>query len=143
VLFADRKFSTKSGKVNLLRSADPVPFAPPAERPMLLMAISTDRAQASQWLPGAQVGPASAVAHPSVANGFRDGDLVRVESELGSLTVRLRLDPRQRRDVLLMDKGGWRHAGRCANSIAPALLTDAGGGAAYYDTPVRLLPVES
>jgi len=141
VLHADRRFHTPSGKVNLIRSVEPVPFLPPEDRPLLLMAISTDRAQASQWLPQLQEGPASVTVHPSRGNGFQEGDLVRVESELGSLVVRLRIDERQRPDVLLMDKGGWRQAGRCANTISPARLTDAGGGAAYYDTPVRLLPL--
>jgi hypothetical protein len=56
--------------------------------------------------------------------------------------VRVRLDPRQRRDVALMDKGGWHHRGRCANALVRARTTDAGGGAVYYDTPVRLLAVE-
>jgi hypothetical protein len=55
------------------------------------------------------------------------------------MQVRLRLDERQRRDVALMDKGGWLHRGRCANALIEARATDAGGGAVYYDTPVRLL----
>jgi hypothetical protein len=62
-----------------------------------------------------------------------------VESEVGSLTVRLRLDSRQRREMLLMDKGGWMHAGRCANVLIRARETDHGGCAVHYDTPVRLL----
>ena len=40
-----------------------------------------------------------------------------------------------------MDKGGWLSAGRCANALVPPRATDSGGGAAYYDTPVRLVPV--
>ena len=41
-----------------------------------------------------------------------------------------------------MEKGGWLHKGRCANVLIAAKATDAGGGAAYYDTPVRLLPAD-
>jgi len=55
------------------------------------------------------------------------------------LTVRVKLDPRQRQDLALMAKGGWLRAGQCANALIPARTTDAGGGAAYYDTPVRLV----
>jgi anaerobic selenocysteine-containing dehydrogenase len=105
------------------------------------MALATERSQASQWLPGQQVGPATAVVHPAAALGFADGDLARVESEIASLVVRLRFDSRQRRDVLLMEKGGWLSAGRCANALVRAAETDAGGCAVYHDTPVRLLPV--
>ena len=78
----------------------------------------------------------------TTATGFRDGDLARVESELDSLVVRLCFAARPRRDLLLMDKGGWLSAGRCANALVPARVTDAGGCAVYLDTPVRLLALE-
>jgi hypothetical protein len=39
---------------------------------------------------------------------------------------------------MLMEKGGWLSAGRCANALVKAQLTDAGGCAVYYDTPVRI-----
>ena len=45
----------------------------------------------------------------------------------------------QRFGVVLMDKGGWLKSGRCANALIPARTTDAGDGAVYYDTPVRLV----
>lgn len=138
VLFEDRRFPTASGKVNLLREVDPDPPLPPPDRPLFLMAISTDRAQSSQWSEASQRGPATVTVHPDAAPGMAEGQRARVESELGSLEVLLHLDEGQRPDLLLMDKGGWLHAGRCANLLVPARETDAGGGAAYYDTPVRL-----
>jgi anaerobic selenocysteine-containing dehydrogenase len=110
---------------------------------LLLAALSTKDAQASQWPSRAQRGPATATVHPDAAPGFADGDEAVVESEVGSLTVRLGFDPRQRRDMLLMDKGGWLQAGRCANALIPARETDHGGCAVYYDTPVRLLKADS
>lgn len=143
VLFADRRFPTATGKVNLIHEIDADPPVPPPERPLFLMAISTDKAQSSQWPARSQQGPVEATLHPEAAPGFHDGDRARVESEIGSLDVVLRLDPRQRRDVVLMPKGGWLHAGRCANAIIPARLTDAGEGAVYYDTPVRIVPAIS
>jgi anaerobic selenocysteine-containing dehydrogenase len=140
VLFADRKFKTASGRVNLIREVDAEPARPTAERPLLLMAFSTEKAQSSQWAhPRAQNGPATATVHPAAAPGFSDGDVARIESAIGSIEVTLRLDDRQRRDVVLMPKGGWLRDGRCANAIVPAMATDAGGGAVYYDTPVRIV----
>ena len=140
VLFADRVFPTASGKVNLIHDLDPVPPRPTTERPLFLMAISTEKAQSSQWARprAAGDGPAVATVHPDAAPGRRDGDVVTVESDAGSMSVRLKLDPRQRKDVLLMAKGGWLSAGRCANLLISARETDAGGGAVYYDTPVRI-----
>ena len=80
------------------------------------------------------------MVHPDAAAGFVDGDKARIESEIAELTVLLKFDSRQRKDVILMEKGGWLSAGRCANVLVPAQATDAGGCAVYYDTPVRLLP---
>jgi anaerobic selenocysteine-containing dehydrogenase len=142
VLFSDRRFPTPTGRARLIHDADPRPDLPPEERPLLLAALSTKDAQASQWPSHAQRGPATATVHPDAAPGFGDGDLARVESEIGSLTVKLKLDGRQRRDMLLMDKGGWLQAGRCANVLIRARETDHGGCAVYYDTPVRLLRPE-
>lgn len=138
VTFADRKFPTPTGKVNLVTAVDATPTAVMSERPLLLMALSTARAQAAQWPARLQAGPATATVHPDAADGFRDGDVAVLESDIGTLAVRLAFDPRQRRDVVLMDKGGWLSAGRCANALVKAEVTDAGGCAVYYDTPVRL-----
>ena len=62
------------------------------------------------------LGPAILTVHPEVAaaQGLVDGDLARLESQVASLTVKLHLDPRQRRDVALMPKGGT-----CAMGAAP------------------------
>ena len=140
VLFADRRFPTGSGKVNLLGNPDPEPPRPTAERPLLLMALATAKAQSSQWPARLQRGPAEITVHPSAANGFSEGQTVLLESEIGAIQVKLKFDDRQRRDLALMAKGGWLNRGRCANALVRATATDAGGGAAYYDTPVRLLP---
>jgi anaerobic selenocysteine-containing dehydrogenase len=137
VLFADRSFPTPSGRVNLIRELDPEPISPPPERPLFLVAISTEKAQSSQWVRPPE-GPAVATVHPDAAPGLRDGELARLSSELGSMTVRLRLDAGQRRDLVLMAKGGALSRGHCTNALTPATLTDAGLGAAYYDTPVAL-----
>ena len=139
ILFADRKFKTATGRVNLIHEADPEPARPTAERPLLLMAFSTEKAQSSQWAhPHGQDGPAVATVHPDAAAGLADGSIARIASEVGAMDVRLKFDARQRRDVVLMAKGGWLRDGRCANALIPAVATDAGGGAVYYDTPVRL-----
>jgi anaerobic selenocysteine-containing dehydrogenase len=148
VLFADRKFPTATGRVNLIHDVaiDAGVPGPGQARPLFLMALSTDKSQASQWAEsstGLPDGHMAATVHPEAAPGFSDGDLAVVESAIASMTVRLRFDARQRRDVLLVAKGGWLASGQCANALVPAQLTDAGGGAVYYDTPVRLRPVEA
>ncbi len=136
VLFADRKFATETGRVNLMTSAPPRSRLSP-EFPLYLMALSTDKAQSSQWSK-APVGPAVVTVHPDSAGGIPDGGLARLESAIGSLEVQVRHDPRQRRDVALLAKGGHLKDGRCANLLSRARATDIGGGGALYDEGVQI-----
>ena len=139
VLFADRRFATPSGRVNLITTAPP--SAPPNDPayPLLWTSLSTERSQSSQWAKP-QEGPLVVTVHPDASNGIADGSLARVESVIGSLAVRVRHDPRQRRDVALTSKGGHFDAGRSANALLRARLTDFGEGGALYDERVRLVP---
>ncbi|HZR10620.1 MAG TPA: molybdopterin-dependent oxidoreductase, partial [Myxococcales bacterium] len=137
VLFADRKFPTKTGRVNLVTSA-PARSQVSAEYPLYLMALSTEKSQNSQWSKGQPAGPAVVTVHPDAAGGIPDGSLATLESALGRLPVQVRHDPRQRRDVALLAKGGHLREGRNANVLAKARATDLGGGGALYDEPVRL-----
>ena len=135
VLFADRKFATPSGKVNLVHS---LPVVPPEEPgyPLWLFSNSTDQSQSSQWaVPEPE--HLLATCHPSAAHGFQDGEVVKLESAIGSIRVRLRFDPVQRPDVVIVPKGGSYDRGNSANALVRARLTDAGEGAAYLDCRVR------
>ena len=139
VLFADRRFPTPSGKMNLLAAVPPPPEEEPGY-PLWLFSNSTERAQSSQWA-GPPPAIVEATCHPDAAPGLADGSEVLVESAVGSLRARLRHDPLQRRDVVLVPKGGHFDSGTCANALVKARLTDAGEGAAYLDCRVRIRPL--
>jgi len=143
VAFADRKFATSTGRINLIHELPQEILTPQSSRSLKLAALSTRDAQSSQWKEEEQKGPALATLHPSSAAGFSDGDLAWLTSDAGRIQVRLRLDPHQRQEIILMDKGGWHHKGRCANALITAELTDDGQCAVYYDTPVTLKPIAS
>ena len=138
VLFADRKFKTSSGRVNLLSSAPPRAQVT-ADFPLYLMALSTEKSQNSQWSKGQPRGPAVVTVHPDAAAGIPDGGFANLESAIGSLSIQVRHDPRQRRDVALLAKGGHTREGRNANTLLKARATDIGGGGALYDEPVRVV----
>jgi anaerobic selenocysteine-containing dehydrogenase len=138
IMFADRKFPTETGRANLTKNVDTTPSSATTDRPLLLTSLSTAAVQGSQWLNGAQDDHLPATVHPDSAAGFHADDVVTLESEHGQLTVRLKLDPNQRRDIVLVPKGGWLNKGRCANALIKAQTTDAGDCAVYYDTPVRI-----
>ena len=138
VLFADRRFKTPSGKVNLINELDPQLLAVPDRTELRVTALSSGRSQASQWPVETQQGPADAVVHPSAAPDYQDGDVATVTTDHGTMQVRLRFNKSQRPDVLLMDKGGWHSSGRSANSLIAGELTDDGECAVYYDTSARI-----
>ena len=109
-----------------------------AEFPLYLMALATDKSQSSQWSKGQPPGPAVVTVHPDSARGIPDGGFGHLESALGTLPIQVRHDPRQRRDVALLAKGGHLRENRNANVLSKARATDLGGGGALYDEPVRL-----
>jgi anaerobic selenocysteine-containing dehydrogenase len=139
VLFADRRFPTPTGRVNLVTEAPPTAEPSPGY-PLVLMSLSTEKAQSSQWSVDLE-GPAEATVHPEAAGGIADGAVCALESPVGRMTVRLRHDPRQRRDLVLVPKGGHLRDGRCANALVRARLTDIGEGGALYDERVRLVAI--
>ena len=104
------------------------------------MALATEKSQSSQWSKGQPPGPALVTVHPDSARGIPDGGLARLESAIGSLPIQVRHDPRQRRDVALLAKGGHLRENRNANLLSRARATDLGGGGALYDEPVRIAP---
>jgi anaerobic selenocysteine-containing dehydrogenase len=114
------------------------PEEPPEETgfPLWLFSNSTEKAQSSQWAGGAP-DVTTATCHPEAASGFRDGDVVFLESAIGRMRVSLKLDESQRPDVVIVPKGGHYDRGTSANALIRARLTDAGEGAAYQDCRVR------
>ncbi len=140
VLFHDLKFPTATGRVNLITKAPAAEAACTREWPLKLMALSTEKAQASQWV-RAPPSRAEVTVHPDAAAGLPDGAHARLESKVGAIDVVVRHDARQRRDIALMAKGGHLSNGTCANALTEARLTDSGEGAALYEQLVRLVPL--
>jgi anaerobic selenocysteine-containing dehydrogenase len=142
VLFADGKVPTRSGRVELFNGPEPALPRVDATYPLVLMAVGTLAAQASQWtLPFN--GPLPCTVHPLAVPELWEGELARLESAHGWLVVRVVFDPLMRRDIALVPKGGDLDEGRCANVLIAAVETDLGGGAALHDQPVRLVPLAS
>ena len=138
ILFADRRFPTPSGRVNLMTEEPPEVEEVPGY-PLVLMSLSTEKAQSSQWTARLE-GPAVATVHPDAAAGIADGDQALLESRIGSMRIRVRYDSAQRHDVVLVPKGGHLEDGRCANALVAARTTDLGEGGALYDERVRIVP---
>lgn len=136
VLFEGRRFPTPSGKVQLIAEAPGAAPRPTPDYPFQLLAVSTPKAQSSQWSVD-QEGPPELRLHP--ACGLESGQRARLESRHGALEVRVRLDEAVHPEVAFMAKGGMLRRGSCANQLIGARETDGGGGAVYYDEPVRVV----
>ncbi|MFT3770016.1 MAG: molybdopterin-dependent oxidoreductase [Minicystis sp.] len=138
VLFEGRRFKTESGRFQLVTEFPAEPPAPENGYPLVLMSNSSYRNQASQMSRAEQQAPPPVTVHPDAAPGLADGELAVLESPLARVVVRLRLDAKQRRDVVIYAKGRWGKFGG-PNALVRARETDAGGGAAYYDQGVRIV----
>ncbi|MBM4014374.1 MAG: molybdopterin-containing oxidoreductase catalytic subunit [Planctomycetes bacterium] len=138
VRFAGNRFDTPDRMANLPAAAPALPPPLDAAFPLRLMAVSTPKAQSSQWsLPPPS--PAEVRVHPAGAMGLADGAPAWIESALGRLAVVVRHDAAIHREVAFMAKGGQQRRGDCANVLIRAALTDLGDGGALYDEPVRLV----
>jgi hypothetical protein len=102
-----------------------------------LLSNSTEKGQSSQWAIETD-GPIIATLHPDSSMGIGDGALARLVSAVGALTVRLQHDAAQRRDVVIVPKGGHFDRGWAVNSLIRARTTDLGEGAAYLSARVRV-----
>jgi anaerobic selenocysteine-containing dehydrogenase len=143
VLFAGGRVPTATGRVQLLDSIPTQELAPEVldpDYPLHMLSNSTTRAQSSQWA-GAPDDPITAVLHPQAAKSLADGVTARLSSRLGSLIVRLRHDPRQRPDLVIVPKGGHFDRGHAANALIEARTSDHGLCAAYQDARVRIDPL--
>ncbi len=139
IAYRERKFETANGRCKLITDYHHPAAKETNEYPLQLMAISTDEAQASQWSSKQQSGPCQVRVHPLSAGDCLSGELVELRNQYGRLTCQLRLDPDVHENVVVMDKGGWLSAGRCANAMIQAECSDHGQCAVYYDTPVQLV----
>ncbi len=136
VLFEGRVFPTETGRVNLVHELPPLPPRPTEEFPYQLLAASTPKAQCSQWSV-ANEGPPELALHPGC--GLENGQKAILESRNASLEVTVRLDASIHPEVAFMAKGGMLRRGNCANRLLTARETDGGGGAVFYDEPVRVV----
>jgi anaerobic selenocysteine-containing dehydrogenase len=123
--------------MQLVHQAPPFP-QPDPEYPLQLAALSVIKAQASQWSVAAPAVPVARV-HPSLLAAH--GAEALLETRHGQQRVQLEADEAVHPSMVVMDKGGMLRQGGSPNQLIAAAETDLGGGAAYYDEPVRLSAV--
>ena len=163
VAFADRRFPTPSGRIELVSAEaaarwglDPVPgYTEPVETvsarrrdstrfPFVLLTPNTKNRIHSQFgnLPSIRaIDPAPRLLiHPEDAfeRGISDGTRVRVVNDRGSLTLAARLDYGMRPGCVAVHNGWWLADGGAVNLLSKARETDMGHGAAFHENVVDL-----
>lgn len=164
--FADRRFPTPSGKIEILSHAaevswrvDPLPFySPPKESaandperfkkfPLHLLTPKSAGRQCSQWGNDDALNPPGGggglALHPEDAaeRSVAAGQRVRVFNDRGEVKVPARLDGGIRRGVVALDSGTWiSRDGYSVNVLTQDDTTDLGYGAGFFDCLVQVEP---
>lgn len=140
VPFKDGKFYTESGKFKFLKKYDAYQYANETEYPLFFMTVAGSKAHNSQLDETVQTGLPEAFVHPEnkSCSDLKDGDSAELISRAGKMRVSIRLDARQRKDIVLLFRGGWLKTGWGPNAITEPLMSREGGGAAYYSTRVSI-----
>ncbi|MDR1872554.1 MAG: molybdopterin-dependent oxidoreductase [Deltaproteobacteria bacterium] len=137
--FQDKVFPTPTGKFNLLTEyEDPAIFDP--ERRFALLSVSPKEWLCSEIRPGERVKVLWVKVNAEVAQelGFTEDELVLVKSSVGQLKATVKLEPKLRKDLVVIPRGGWAMDGCDVNVLTRAVLTKVGSGTAYYQTRVNL-----
>ncbi|KAB2961341.1 MAG: molybdopterin-dependent oxidoreductase [Thermoanaerobaculia bacterium] len=113
-----------------------------ARYPLALISPASDRTTSSTF-GQLHEGEVAARLHPrdAAARGIADGARIRMFNPLGEVICRARLSESLRPGVVELPKGLWqRHTenGSTACALAPATLTDLGGGACFNDARVEV-----
>jgi anaerobic selenocysteine-containing dehydrogenase len=163
VAFADRRFPTPSGKVELLSEeaarrwgVDPLPtWTAPVEwggtaggaarrYPLHLLTPNTKNRIHSQFgnLPSIRALDPEPLVHlaaeDAVRRGLVPGDRARVFNDRGALTLRVRVDHGLRPGVAVVPNGWWLADGGAVNVLSKARETDMGFGAAFHENMVEV-----
>ncbi len=151
---------TPSGKVELYSEAEQrhgrpamatwTPDPGDAQRPLWLCPVPSVATHNSTFFASERhkerAGPPSCWIHPDLARarGVQEGDLVRLQSDHGSLTLRARITSDVPADMVRVD--GMPRPQDTPEAYGVNVLTgpetsDLGVGATFYSTRVELLPV--
>jgi anaerobic selenocysteine-containing dehydrogenase len=155
IQFVDVHPLTDDGKVHLF-PADVATIAPgglysyqadPATEahPLALISPASEKT-ISSTLAELRTRPAVAHMHPAdaAARGVAGGDAVRIFNDLGEVHCLVEVSEAVREGTVSLAKGLWRRSSfnqSTATALAPATLTDLGGGACFNDARVEVAKI--
>jgi anaerobic selenocysteine-containing dehydrogenase len=159
IAFSDFRFSTPSGKIELLSNQmselwdeSPLPVYKPAVElfedkspfPLFLMSPNTKNRIHSQFNnlkiislisgePVVQMNP-----NDAVERGINDGDMVEVYNHRGAVSIKAQLTYEVRKGCVVIPNGWWRTQGVSVNMLSEGRETDIGHGSAFHNNRVEV-----
>lgn len=146
VPYADKTFSTPSGKYRFMTEFDPAPLLKAdAKYPYRLLTIAPHGYICSERTMAEHPPLPEVYLAQSEADrlGMTAGDAVVVRSRIGRIVATLATQADQRPDVLVAERGGWLKAGHGLNLLTRDLASKVGNGTPYYETCVTVEPLSA
>ena len=69
---------------------------------------------------------------------IKEGDILRVYNEIGTLKIKAKINAGQRPGVVVICNGYWHQEDACPNNLIKGLETDMGHGTAFHDSMVNI-----
>jgi anaerobic selenocysteine-containing dehydrogenase/GMP synthase-like glutamine amidotransferase len=143
VPYADRTFSTPSGKFRFMTEFEPGELPQHDPRyPYRLLTIAPHGYICSERTM-ADHDPLPVItlnAREAAGKELRDNEPVLVTSPVGQVRARLRVDADMRPDVVIAERGGWTKAGHGLNLLTRDIASKVGLGTPFYETAVSVAP---
>lgn len=156
IAFADFKFNTPSGKIELLSETahdewgvNPLPgYEKTVDKdqkkyPFNLMSPNTKNRIHSQFgnLESIKIVDPEPLATINLGDAIKkriqDNDFIRVFNDRGELTIKAKIDASLRPGNVVIVNGYWHEEGACPNSLSKGRETDMGHGTAFHDNRVN------
>ncbi|MBT4526574.1 MAG: molybdopterin-dependent oxidoreductase [Deltaproteobacteria bacterium] len=138
--FVDRKFRTPSGKFEFITEFDHKTIVGPSDNQLYFIATKTLKMVNAQINTEDLPSEPRVKAHPDTIFrfGLKSGDLIVVESNVGSVIAIIDADDDIHPEVLLFNPATWKGDLQGVNQLRESHISDIGEAAAMHETLVTL-----
>lgn len=139
VPYLDKVFPTETGKFQLMTTFDP-PAIWDQEYEFQLMTVVAKDWVCSELTLDSQTKLLEIRINEMKGRslGLTDGKVCLVKNQFGSIHCIASFVPDQRKDLVVIFRGGWGQAGRNVNVLTRGLVTKVGNGTPYHETRVNV-----
>ncbi|AET69850.1 anaerobic dehydrogenase, typically selenocysteine-containing [Desulfosporosinus orientis DSM 765] len=139
VPYLDKNFPTSTGKFQLMNDFE-LPEGRDLDYKYQLMSIAPKEWLCSELSLEEQktLLPVKINTEEGLKLGLEEGKVCIVENQFGAIRCLAEFDGEQRKDLVVIPRGGWGQAGRNINELTRGLVSKVGDGTPYYETRVNV-----